>query len=395
MVPVPGTPKLRLSPHFERVPTSSRHAYLRSAPDRLFSLTDDTFALLGAFVHDGCAFEEALPGASAEQRQAIATLIELGVLLREQDQVPPWGWELPAVPLFGLPLWPRRPRGERCPIVALGARYDDATLPVYPRGARGGPQALRRAAQLMSMATVRDGRLAGLPSLAHGGEALLAGAVMADGGDLVAEPGCSSVDYFGALETRMTNLAAEAKLLLVGGDHSLSLPALRALSTRHRSFGVLHFDAHSDLGAKGPATPLTHANVMGHVAGLDAVQRLVQVGLRGVQSVPPASPSYQRFTPEQLRDELEVIDGIVDPGLPWYVSVDIDVLDPTVAPATAAPEPGGLSLAQLCAALRRLTRGRQVIGADLVEIQDLPGDRLTARVGAYIAIELASAMDRR
>ena len=75
--------------------------------------------------------------------------------------------------------------------------------------------------------------------------------------------------------------------------------------------------------------------------------------------------------------------------IPWYVSVDIDVLDPSVAPATGALEPDGLGLAELRGLLRACLTGRSLVGADLVEVQAQAGDRLTGRAAALVLIDLA------
>ncbi len=384
-------PKLKLSPHFERVPGSGRHAFVRSRPDRVFALTDDTFALLQAF-STAKALVEVLPNASVEQREVVAMLVELGVLLQAEQAPAPYVWAPPRDPIFGLSLWPNVSRGERRPIVVLGARYDDATLSVYPRGARDGPAALRAASLSFPLVPNAAGVVGGFPRVELD-DRVLAGVAMADGGDLVPDPTCPWSAFAEGLEQRMELLGATASCLLLGGDHSVSLPAIRALGRRHQRIGVLHFDAHGDFGVDvGPVT-VTHANVMRHVFALPHVTRLVQVGVRGIQSLPSQREDYHRFTPQDLRRDLERVVASLDADLPWYVSVDIDVLDPSVAPGTGALEPGGLSFAELCEAIRACTANRQIIGADLVEVQQVPGDRLTGRVGAHILIELAAAID--
>lgn len=386
--------ELKLNPHFERVPGSDRHAFLRCEPDKILALTPRTFELLRAFSSPR-RVEEVLPEASAqanEVRKVLGELGELGVLLHGDDDPAPYAWHPAADPLFGVPGWPRVSRGDHQPIVALGARYDDATLSTYPRGSSAGPLALRRAAHSMRLHSDETGRVRGFPRVEEPGVRVLEGAALADGGDIVPEPACSWAAFARGLEERLEHLGAKAKVLLMGGDHSVTLPALRALATRHRRMGVLHFDAHGDFGPDRQAHTVNHANVMRHVSALEQVEQLVQVGVRGFQSLPAQRGGYRYFTPRAMRGEIEAIVESLDPELAWYVSLDIDVLDPAVAPATAAPEPGGASFAELCETLTRCVAGRRIIGADLVEVRDVPGERLTGRVGAHLLVELAAAL---
>jgi agmatinase len=223
----------------------------------------------------------------------------------------------------------------------------------------------------------------------------LVGVVMADAGDLVTDPGCPWSVFAAALEGRMRKLGERARCLLLGGDHSVTLPALRALADVHPGgFGLLHFDAHGDFGPVDEPTTVTHANVIRHAIALPQVTKLVQVGVRGMQTLPRERDGYRRFTAADVERDPSPIFAAVDDRVPWYVSVDIDVLDPAVAPGTGAPEPDGLRLRQLRELLRGCLLGRRVVGADLVECHDQPGDRLTGRVGAQIVIELADLMHR-
>jgi agmatinase len=384
--------KLELSSHFERVPGSDRHAFVRSWPDRVCELTPDTFSLLAEFKSPRL-LDEVVPGASEQHRVVVETLVEIGVLLADGDRPPAYEWAMPAEPLFGLPVWPRVLEGKRRPIVAVGARFDDATLPGYPRGAREGPTALRRASRAFLLRLSGTGPSPGLPRVELGDRTLV-GVAMADAGDLIPDVGCSHAEFADGLERRLRVLGERASVLLLGGDHSVALAAIRALVDLHPRIGVLHFDAHGDFGVETRSPVVTHANVMRHVLAVPQVERLVQVGVRGFQSLPHQSDAYRRFTPEQVRAGVDDIVATIDPDLAWYVSLDIDVLDPAVAPGTGAPEPDGLSYADLRTAIRACTAGRRIIGADLVEVQDIAGDRLTGRVGAQLLIELAAAMDQ-
>ncbi|MDR7417684.1 MAG: arginase family protein, partial [Armatimonadota bacterium] len=186
--------------------------------------------------------------------------------------------------------------------------------------------------------------------------------------------------------------------LCVGGDHTISLPILRAVARRHKPVALVHFDAHSDtadedLGVKegGHGTPFRRALE----EGLIDPKRSVQVGLRSWEGEDELS--YAR----ELGMTLITLDDLEDHGVAWvaehyavlgdapvYVSIDLDVLDPAFAPATA-PNPGGVTSRELMSMVRRL-KGMHVIGGDIVELNapyDLP-TKPTAVLAAYLLYDL-------
>lgn len=381
------TRPLRLNPLFERV-LGSEHAFLRSNPDRVFALTPDTIALLDALAQ-ARPLTELLPDPTPEQLAVVDQLVALGLVLEPEQGPAPYAWEPPLQPAFRARRWPGRVGASERPVVIVGACFDATTSSVYPRGASRGPSVLRAAAWDYPLTPEY-----GLPDVDRA-EPFLRGAELLDAGDLVVEPGCSFAEFGEALQARLTHLSARASCLLLGGDHGVSLPAIAAAAAHHEQLGVLHFDAHADLGVEERPTRVTHANVMRHVVALPQVVSLVQVGLRGIQALPRSRAGYATFSVGAARREPEAIVAAMRTDIPWYISVDIDVLDPAVAPATGAPEPDGFMLAELRGLLRRCSAEVRVVGADLVEVQQLPGDRLTGRAGALIMLELAELLRSR
>ena len=190
--------------------------------------------------------------------------------------------------------------------------------------------------------------------------------------------------------------------MCVGGDHSISLPILRAIAARHKPVGMIHFDAHSDtayddLGvAYGHGTPFRRAME----EGLLDPARTIQIGLRGSMEGPEELDNARA---EGI--EIITLDEVMDNGLKWvasrferlrgapiYVSLDMDVLDPAFAPATG-PNPGGLAARELIYLVRRLAN-QTVVGADVVEI-DAPYDSpagATCVLAAQLMYEVMCAM---
>jgi arginase family enzyme len=391
--------RLQVNPYLRRVPGSATHAFVQTDPSRVFELTPDTFTLLAEFTTPR-TIEEVIgelrePGDPDDPDDPVAAifaqLCELRILV-------PIGGELgprplrrtpPTVPLCGAPTWPED-QAEPGAVVVLGARFDDHTLPDYARGAAAGPTAIRHASAAYPLRErLEDGRSLGLFDI-DAGRRLLAGARVHDAGDLCGFPGCTWDEYAGALATELRAIAARGgRTLLLGGDHSVSLPALLA---RTDPFVLLHIDAHTDAAPLRYRGDLHHGNFLRHAALGGNLRQIVNLGVRGFQDIPPdiEGVPYLARSPLQLRSlGDDTLVGLLAPDLPVYVSVDIDALDPAVAPATPAQEPGGFTLSELRRLLRVCLAGRQVVGADLVEVQgDRDGSTLTARAALLLVVDL-------
>jgi agmatinase len=200
-----------------------------------------------------------------------------------------------------------------------------------------------------------------------------------DFGDAPILPASPARSHAAIQETVGAVLAAGTLPIVIGGDHSISEPNVRACATAHGPLGLVHFDTHTDTGAEVFGVELSHGTIMrrlvedGHVDPL----RYAQIGLRGYW------PGEEEFSwqaergitslfmhdvrdlgiKEVIRRALEAIGG----G-PAFLSVDIDVLDPAFAPGTGTPEPGGMSTAELLWAAREVASGVELVGADVVEV---------------------------
>ncbi|HEY7148449.1 MAG TPA: agmatinase, partial [Gaiellaceae bacterium] len=172
---------------------------------------------------------------------------------------------------------------------------------------------------------------------------------------------------------------AGAVPVVLGGDHSIAEPDIRACATKHGPVGLVHFDTHTDTGTEVFGVDVSHGTPMYRLVEAGSVdpKRYVQIGLRGYWPG-PAEFAWQEeqgitsFFAHDVR-ELgieEVVGrtiGIVEGG-PTFVSIDVDVLDPAFAPGTGTPEPGGLTSAELLFAVRSVAAELDVVGADVVEV---------------------------
>jgi agmatinase len=185
--------------------------------------------------------------------------------------------------------------------------------------------------------------------------------------------------------------------IVLGGDHSVSEPNIRAVAARHGAVGLVHFDTHTDTGRevfsveRSHGTPMFRLVEQGHVDPT----RYVQIGLRGYWPGPDefAWQAERGITSIFMHDvRKQGIDAVVERALeiagdrPTFLTVDVDVLDPAFAPGTGTPEPGGMSSGDLLRACRAVAGGVQLVGADVVEV--LPTAIGSADVTALVADRL-------
>lgn len=196
--------------------------------------------------------------------------------------------------------------------------------------------------------------------------------------------------------------SAGIRPLTCGGDHSISLPILRALA-KDGPVGMIHIDAHADTGDDYGGSRFHHGAPFKVAVdeGLLDPKRTAQIGIRGTLYSPDMWKfSYDSGMRVMLMEEVEekgwkaaMAEALefVGPG-PIYVSFDIDSLDPSFAPGTGTPEAGGLTMREAQGMVRMLA-GTQIIGADMVEVSP-PFDNsgVTALNGATIMFELLCVM---
>jgi agmatinase len=259
-------------------------------------------------------------------------------------------------------------------VVLVGVPWDEQSS--FARGAALGPAAIRAAMHSASsnLSTESGLDLDGDPRLR-------------DAGDVAVPPGAAAP---AAIEGAVREiLASGARVLVLGGDHAVTYPVVRAHAERYPGLTVVHLDAHPDLYDAFEGNRLSHACPFARILEEGLARRLVQVGIR-TQNAPQREQAV-RFGVEQVDMRAWRPDIVVEADGPVYVSVDLDVLDPAFAPGVSHPEPGGLSAREVIGFLQRL-RG-SVVGADVVELNPArdAGDA-TARVAAKLAKELLARL---
>jgi agmatinase len=179
--------------------------------------------------------------------------------------------------------------------------------------------------------------------------------------------------------------------LVLGGDHSITVPVIEALAAAHGPVDILHFDAHLDLYDDFEGNPRSHASPFARIMERGLARRLVQVGIRTLNR--HCREQAERFGVEIVEMRHFAADAVPQPAGPLYISLDMDAFDPAFAPGVSHHEPGGLSVRDVLAVLD-LVRA-PIVGADIVEYnpaRDLNG--VTAVLAAKLVREVASLCHR-
>ncbi|MCZ3388094.1 MAG: agmatinase [Actinomycetia bacterium] len=287
---------------------------------------------------------------------------------------------------------PRLSDVERASVAVLGVPFDSGVS--YRPGARFGPGGIRAGSKLLRP---YHPFLNVEPWTVH---------QVADAGDVAADP-FDIRDAVAQVERAASELLTVADhLVVIGGDHTIALPLLRATAARHGPVSLVHFDAHLDTWDTYFGMPYTHGTPFRRAVeeGLLELGTSAHVGTRG--------PLYSTGDLEQDRDlgfatvttidiARQGVDAAIDRVLdrvrdrPIYVSIDIDVLDPAHAPGTGTPEPGGITTRELQMILRGLV-GANLVGADVVEVAPAYDHaELTTIAAANVAYELLGLFARQ
>jgi arginase len=263
-------------------------------------------------------------------------------------------------------------------IAILGVPYDGKSS--YLKGPSQGPQAIRAAAT---------------------GEAINAWTELGiDLEDAVTIVDLGDVDVSGNFTD--ISLRVEGKVseilerdgvpIVLGGDHSISLPVVRAMANKFSALDILHFDAHPDLYEELYGDRFSHACPFARILEEGLTANLVQVGIRagtGSHRQKAADFGVRTIAMKDWRDDLKL-----SFSNHLYISFDVDVLDPAFAPGVSHHEPGGLSTRQVINLLHALEA--DIVGMDVVEVnptRDVSG--ITAAAAAKIIMEAAAKMTQK
>ncbi len=187
-----------------------------------------------------------------------------------------------------------------------------------------------------------------------------------DLGDIYVPPETDPEDAVKFLAEKLENILSGAeRFLVLGGDHLITYPIIKAVHKRYPDLHVIHLDAHLDRRDIFEGQKFSHATVMKRIEEIIGREKIITLGYRSKADEEDISPRSKPFCVlEPLKELLPELEG-----LPIYLSLDLDVLDPSEFPGVTNPEPGGITFRELLEALKLLS-GR-LVAADIVEYNPL------------------------
>ena len=266
---------------------------------------------------------------------------------------------------------------EDAEVVLFGAPYDSTTS--FRPGTRFGPAAMRAESfgiETYSMLQDRD---------------LAEDASVFDSGDLELPFGAPDA-ALGMIEERAAEILGAGKVpFLLGGEHLVTLGSVRAVAKRYPNLHIVHFDAHADLREDYLGVKLSHACVLRRCHDILGDGRIVQFGIRSGtrderQFIKDGHVTTELFSDTTLPAVIEKI----GPSVPVYLTVDLDVIDPSEFPGTGTQEADGFSYGRLLGDLRMICRELNVVALDNVELSPAldPTGRSTALACKLLREEL-------
>jgi len=252
----------------------------------------------------------------------------------------------------------------------LGIPFDEKSS--YLKGAAKGPQAIREASTDKA-----------INAWTESGINLEEETVIADLGDINVLG--SFEEVFSRIEKRVRGILEKAAVpIILGGDHSISYPSVKAFSGKYENLDILHFDAHPDLYGELYGDRYSHACPFARIMENGFAENLVQVGIRATTGEHREMAKKYKVRMIEMKDIKEEI--VLNFSNPLYISVDIDALDPAFAPGVSHHEPGGLSTREVINMIHSLSA--QVVGLDVVEVNpDRDGSGITASAAVKIIME--------
>jgi len=263
------------------------------------------------------------------------------------------------------------------PIVVLPVPYDATST--WIRGADKGPDAILEASANMELYDIQTHKEVYLNGI-HTAEPVGLG----DSPEAMVE------------ETRaaVSGIIADGKFpVIIGGNHSVSIGPIRACAAHFGKITVLQLDAHTDLRPEYEGSPLSHASIMARAA---EVADIVQVGIRSMctDELPYLQPGRIFYAHDIAgkNDWYEAANRLIQG--PVYITIDLDVFDPSVLPSTGTPEPGGLLYYEVYRFLEYIIMHHQVIALDVVELCPNSGEKSSDFLASKLVYQLISLISK-
>lgn len=266
---------------------------------------------------------------------------------------------------------------ESSRVVILPVPYDATST--WIRGADHGPDAILEASanmELYDIQTKREVYLDGIHTAAPVG--------------LTSDPGIMVEE----VKTAVAGILSDQKFpVIIGGNHSVSIGSIRACAAHYQKLTVLQLDAHTDLRPEYEESPLSHASIM---ARASEVADIVQIGIRSmcVEELPWLQPDRIFYAHDIAgkSDWYIAVDRLLEG--PVYITIDLDVFDPSVLPSTGTPEPGGLLYNEVYRFLDYIIKRHRIVALDVVELCPNSSEKSSDFLASKLIYQLISLISK-
>lgn len=301
------------------------------------------------------------------------------------------GDELPFVGITTFCKFSHTKNLEGVDVAIIGAPLDQGTT--NRTGTRYGPRAIREASQMYGPFFMPEEGIFDIEL----GRYKLAGTKIIDYGDVPVAPTLSELNLDLISLYIQEILGHSVFPITLGGDHSITFPVIRAF--KDTPLDIVHFDTHLDFMDEVAGIRISHANPFKRASELEHVKGITQIGIRGL-----LNPTFITDEAKKYGSKIITAERAIKQGTEWvveeipeaeniYVSIDIDALDPSVAPGTGTPEPGGFTYLQMREMLTALPRKGNIVGFDLVEVNPLYDPAgVTAQLATRLIIDFLAAI---
>lgn len=197
-----------------------------------------------------------------------------------------------------------------------------------------------------------------------------------------------------AVEKRIAECLDNAKLpVVVGGEHSVSVGAFQAFAKHYKELSIVQFDAHADLRDSYEGSKYNHACAMARAKELAPI---VQIGIRSackedMEAMTEGSVFFRKYIRNQTSWHSEVVELLKDNV---YLTIDLDVFDPSIMPSTGTPEPDGMLFEEVLAGVERIARYKTIVGFDVVELCPNPQVKAPDYLAAKLIYRILSIIEK-
>ncbi|KPK75341.1 MAG: hypothetical protein AMJ79_11515 [Phycisphaerae bacterium SM23_30] len=285
----------------------------------------------------------------------------------------------------GYPFWKKEQRSDA---VIMGVPYDEGTT--YRSGTRLGPRSIRNASMFYAYEGAKDRFFD-----ADRNQWILSGKTIADAGDVNIEPLSRERNWRLVTRYGETILDAHAIPAVLGGDHSITYPVVKAFEKKRIHY--VHLDTHADCD-RIFESDYTHGSPVARIFEENLARSLTLIGIRGLTNSGRDLAWIQKqgarvITACQLHRHLRDHQALSFEEGSYYISLDIDFFDPSAAPGTGTPEPGGLFFPDFSDLVHNIAEKGKIVGFDVVEVNPLLEGHhaITSHLAARCVLELLSA----